>query len=158
MNINLQRLRADARLFKSTRVNSPIGKPKTGATAIIRSHFAEFKRLHSEEGLRWTEIASALSEQGVTQGDGKRITGRRLTALMRNIERQNEKEMNRNFLRAQRTDFTIQKSAYEKRKPIKLALAADLGSSNKIEQCDPIDEGDIRRNALERHAHLLKRP
>jgi hypothetical protein len=56
---------------------------KTGATEIVRKHFAELQRMHYQDGASWIEIAAGLAKQGVTQGDGKPITGRRLTASNR---------------------------------------------------------------------------
>lgn len=91
MNIDLKRLRGDVKRLKADRVASPIGKVKTGATEIIRSNFDELERLHREDGATWTEIASGLAAQGVTQGKGQPLTGRRLTALMHNIRTRAEK-------------------------------------------------------------------
>ncbi len=47
--------------------------------------------MHREDGATWTEIVAGLAAQGVTQGDGQPITGRRLTALMHNIRVQEER-------------------------------------------------------------------
>ena len=51
--------------------------------------------MHREDGATWTEIAAGLAAQGVTQGDGQPITGRRLTALMHNIRVQEERRRNK---------------------------------------------------------------
>jgi hypothetical protein len=91
MNVDLKRLRGEVKRLKAGRVASPIGKIKTGATEIIRSNFDELERLHREDGATWTEIASGLAAQGVTQGAGQPLTGRRLTALMHNIRTRTEK-------------------------------------------------------------------
>ena len=44
MKIDLRRLRSDVKRLKADRVDSPIGKIKTGATEIIRSNFDELER------------------------------------------------------------------------------------------------------------------
>lgn len=91
MGIDLERLRTDVKKLKADRQDSPIGKTKSGATQVIRSNLAELERMYREDGATWTEIAAGLAAQGVTQGDGQPITGRRLTALMHNIRRQASK-------------------------------------------------------------------
>src|ERR1700738_2350130 len=91
MKIDLKRLQSDVKRLKADRVDSPIGRVKTGATEIIRRHFGELERMHHEDGASWTEIAAGLAAQDVTQGDGQPLTGRRLTALMHNIRVRAEK-------------------------------------------------------------------
>lgn len=58
---------------------------------MIRKNIRQLERMREEDGATWTEIAAGLAAQGVTQGDGKPITGRRLTALMHNIRVQKER-------------------------------------------------------------------
>lgn len=156
MGIDLQRLRADTRRFKSTRARSPIGKPKTGATEVLRTHYAEINRMHSE-GVQWTEIAAALADQGVTQGDGEPITGRRLTALMRNIARQIERSVTAKSNRMSRKDLAISPFNRDENQKTKLALAPEITNRASAHSVECLSEGDIRRNALERHSHLLNR-
>lgn len=91
MDIDLKSLRDYVKLLKAERQDSPIGKIKSGATEIIRTNLRELERMHREDGATWTEIAAGLAAQGVTQGDGQPITGRRLTALMHNIRVQEER-------------------------------------------------------------------
>lgn len=91
MNIDLKILRDHVHSLKAERQDSPIGKIKSGATEIIRQNIAELERMHREDGATWTEIAAGLAAQGVTQGDGQPITGRRLTALMHNIRVQEQR-------------------------------------------------------------------
>lgn len=91
MSIDLERLRDYVKSLKAERRDSPIGKIKSGATEIIRKNRQELERMHREDGATWTEIAAGLAAQGVTQGDGQPITGRRLTALMHNIRVQEQR-------------------------------------------------------------------
>lgn len=95
MSIDLERLRDYVKSLKAERQDSPIGKIKSGATEVIRKNRQELERMHREDGATWTEIAAGLAAQGVTQGDGQPITGRRLTALMHNIRVQEERLRNR---------------------------------------------------------------
>lgn len=95
MSIDLERLRDYVKSLKAERQDSPIGKVKSGATEIIRKNRQELERMHREDGATWTEIAAGLAAQGVTQGDGEPITGRRLTALMHNIRVQEERLRNK---------------------------------------------------------------
>ena len=91
MNIDLKQLRNYVGQMRSGRQDSPIGKIKSGATEVIRQNLVELERMYREDGATWTEIAAGLAAQGVTQGDGQPITGRRLTALIHNIKVQQEK-------------------------------------------------------------------
>jgi hypothetical protein len=91
MSIDLDRLRNHVKQLQAERQESPIGRIKSGATEIIRRNLAELQRMHREDGATWTEIAAGLAAQGVTQGNGQPITGRRLTALMHNIRVKDEK-------------------------------------------------------------------
>jgi hypothetical protein len=91
MDIDLEHLRDFVKQLKADRQGSPIGRVKSGATEIIRKNLRQLERMHKEDGATWTEIAAGLAAQGVTQGDGEPITGRRLTALMHNIRVQEER-------------------------------------------------------------------
>lgn len=156
MNIDLKRLRGDVKRLKADRVASPIGKVKTGATEIIRSNFDELERLHREDGATWTEIASALAAQGVTQGKGQPLTGRRLTALMHNIKTRAEKLKVQTVVR-DRTRILpdrLQKDGRAARKTVSLSpeMNRPLGGRTPDQT---ISEDEIRRTELAKHAHLL---
>jgi hypothetical protein len=155
--MDMKRIRIDVRSIKARRPPSPIGRPKTGATDIIRNNYLEFYRMHHEDGVQWTEIAAALAAQGVTQGDGDAITGRRLTALMRNIALQIEKEEMKSAARARRSDVTRPGIEREDGKIAKLKLAPELTIQRTTDRDAVVSEDEIRRGQLERHAHLLKR-
>jgi len=156
MNIDLKRLHTDVKRLKAARVGSPIGKIKTGATEIIRNNFDELVRLHHEDGATWTEIASGLAAQGVTQGEGQPLTGRRLTALMHNVRTRAEKLKSKAIVR-DRTNILperLQKDGRTAKKTVSLSpeMTRPLGRSLPDET---FSEDEIRRAELAKHAHLL---
>lgn len=156
MNVDLKRLRGDVKRLKAARVVSPIGKIKTGATEIIRNNFDELERLHHEDGASWTEIASGLAAQGVTQGEGQPLTGRRLTALMHNVRTRAEKLKSKAIVR-DRTNILperLQKDGRNAKKTVSLSpeMSRPLGG---ILPDETISEDEIRRAELAKHAHLL---
>ncbi|UYO54612.1 hypothetical protein [Rhodopseudomonas palustris] len=156
MEINVKRLRSDVNRLKRERRASPIGKAKTGATEIIRKHFVELERLHYQDGASWTEIAAALAEQGVTQGDGKPITSRRLTALMNNIRVQAKRNDQQKSSVASGQRSVRPSGARASKNRVSVSLAPELlrsphGKSPEL----TLSEEEIRRAELARHAHLL---
>ena len=156
MDIDLKRVRSEVKRLKANRVASPIGKVKTGATEIIRTNFDELERLHREDGATWTEIASALASQGVTQGEGQPLTGRRLTALMHNIRTRAEK-LKGKAIAQDRTKILpdrLQRDGRAARKTVSLSpeMSRPLGGSTPDQT---ISEDEIRRAELAKHAHLL---
>jgi hypothetical protein len=157
MAIDTKRLGMDVRRMKAIRIDTPIGRMKTGATNVIRKNYSELLRMHNEDNCRWTEIAKALGDQGVTQGDGDPLTGRRLTALMHNIARQREKERTRIVSRSQRVDISPDHVGHKDERKSKLKLARELIEPTTPRQNTVLSEEDIRRTEFERHAHLIKR-
>lgn len=157
MDIDLKGLRAHVKQLKARRASSPIGKIKTGATEVIRANFEEIERLHREEGASWKEIASGLAAQGVTQGEGQPLTGRRLTALMHNIRTRAEKlkikggARNRTTMASRR----VQDVPTGKRVSLSPEMNRPAVGSNLP---DSISEDEIRRSELAKHAHLLRKP
>lgn len=157
MDIDLRGLRAHLKQLKARRATSPIGKIKTGATEVIRANFDELERLHHEEGASWTEIASGLAAQGVTQGEGQPLTGRRLTALMHNIRTRAEKlkgkggARNRTAIASRR----LQDVPTGKRVSLSPEMSMPAAGNNLP---DTISEDEIRRSELAKHAHLLRKP
>jgi hypothetical protein len=158
MKIDLKRLRSDVNRLKAGRVDSPIGKIKTGATEIIRRHFDELERMHHEDGAAWNEIAAGLAAQGVTQGDGQPLTGRRLTALMHNIRVRAEKLEEKAAMRSPRKHLSnsIKNLGGRSRKTVSLASEMSRPRIEKLPD-EMISEGEIRRAELSKHAHLLRK-
>jgi hypothetical protein len=155
--MDLKKLRADVQKLKAKRTPSPIGRTKTGATAILRKNYSEILFMHENDGLRWTEIALALAAQGVTQGNGAPITGRRITALMRNLALQAERETSNSASRLQRKDIAPHQIEHRDDTKTKLRLAPELTAQKTNHPIAVVSEDEIRRGLLERHAHLLKR-
>jgi hypothetical protein len=158
MNIDLKRLRADVKQLKASRVASPIGKIKTGATEIIRSNFEEIERLYREDGASWTEIASGLAAQGVTQGEGQPLTGRRLTALMHNIRTRAEKLKSKAIVRdrAKIPPGRLQKDGPAIKKTVSLSPEMNRPVVGNLPD-EIVSEDEIRRTELAKHAHLLRK-
>ncbi|MGY4329427.1 hypothetical protein ACVWWG_003844 [Bradyrhizobium sp. LB7.2] len=158
MNIDLKGLRAHVKQLKARRATSPIGKIKTGATEVIRAAFEEIERLHREEGASWTEIASGLAAQGVTQGDGQPLTGRRLTALMHNIRTRAEKlkgeAIVRDRTKTPRERFQKDDPTAKRTVSLSPEMSRPLGGS--VPELT-INEDEIRRTELAKHAHLLRK-
>jgi len=158
MQIDLKRLRSDVKRLKASRVDSPIGKVKTGATEVIRRHFDELERMHQEDGASWTEIAAGLAAQGVTQGDRHPLTGRRLTALMHNIRARAEKLKSKAAQRRPSEIFpkTAQRPGGQSKKTVSLAPEMSRLRSEKLPD-QAISEEEIRGAELSKHAHLLRK-
>jgi hypothetical protein len=155
MDIDLKRLRADVKRLKASRVASPIGKIKTGATEIIRTNFDELERMHYEDGATWPEIAAGLAAQGVTQGDGLPITGRRLTALMHHIRVRAGKLKRKGLIQVPgKTEPPTQRLGRAAKKTVSLSpeMNRPIGGSFPDKT---ISEDEIRRAELSKHAHLL---
>jgi hypothetical protein len=160
MKIDLKKLRTDVEGKKRTRTASPIGKVKTGATKVIRENMVELRQMHAE-GATWPELAAGLALQGVTQGDGDPISGRRLTALMHNISVGDAKlEANNNGTRrgaaSTRVPLLRQQSTPG---PKSVTLAAEMRNvpPPKESSAPVLDEQELRLAELTKHAHLLKR-
>lgn len=157
MDIDLKGLRAHVKQLKARRASSPIGKIKTGATEVIRANFEEIERLHREEGASWKEIASGLAAQGVTQGEGQPLTGRRLTALMHNIRTRAEKLKSKGDARNRTTMASRRVQDVPTGKRVSLSPEMNRPAvGNNLP--DTISEDEIRRSELAKHAHLLRKP
>lgn len=157
MNIDLKGLRAHVKQLKARRATSPIGKIKTGATEVIRANFEEIERLHHEEGASWTEIASGLAAQGVTQGDGQPLTGRRLTALMHNVRTRARKLESKGAARNRTAIVSkrLQDVPIGKRVSLSSEMNRTVIGGNLPEEI--VSEDEIRRTELAKHAHLLRK-
>jgi hypothetical protein len=153
MDIDLKRLRTEVKRLKAGRVASPIGKIKTGATEVIRNNFDELERMHREDGATWPEIAGGLATQGVTQGDGLPITGRRLTALMHHIRVRADK-LKGLIQVPSKTMPPVQKLGRTAKKKVSLSPEMNRQVTGSLPD-KTISEDEIRRAELSKHAHLL---
>jgi hypothetical protein len=158
MKIDLKRLRSDITRLKADRVDSPIGKRKTGATEIIREHFDELERMHYEDGASWNEIAAGLAAQGVTQGKGEELTGRRLTALMHNIRIRRTKLKTKGTARQPGSQPPNSTPRPRGRSSKTVSLSPEMSRPKSHRQPDQvISEDELRRDALAKHAHLIRK-
>ncbi|RYB06601.1 hypothetical protein [Lichenibacterium ramalinae] len=107
MPVDVERLRRDAAALGGSRNKDA---RSSGAMALVRAHLAEIERLRAE-GITWTDIAAALAAQGVRRRDGGPISGRRLTALIDSIRRQDAKRQKAMARRISRGDLVPAPSA-----------------------------------------------
>lgn len=158
MAIDLKRLRTDVTRHKAARSASPIGQIKTGATDIIRQNLRELERMHREDGALWTEIAAGLAAQGVTQGKGHPITGRRLNKLISNIKAQATKMKNKEPAHSlhKLVRGSVRKPSWSVKKTVMLAPEMKR-QQRKVIDDRVVSEEEIRLAELRKHAHLLKK-
>lgn len=91
MTLDLKRLRIDASRFQTERSKSRSSRETTGTTKAIRAALPQIYSLRGD-GVQWSAIAAALAAQGIVQGKARvPLTTNRLTALVRQIELQNQK-------------------------------------------------------------------
>src|SRR5579859_486079 len=91
MTLDIKRLSRDASRFQAERSMSPSSRETTGTTKAIRDVLPQIYSLR-EAGVQWSAIASALAAQGIVQGKARiPLTTNRLTALVRQIELQNQR-------------------------------------------------------------------
>lgn len=158
MGIDLKRLRFDVKRHKAARSASPIGRIKTGATDIIRKNLRELERMNREDGALWTEIAAGLATQGVTQGNGRPITGRRLNKLISNIKVQAAKKKNKELTRSlpEPAPDPVRKQSRPAKKTVTLAPEM-MRQQRKVIDDRVISEEEIRLAELQKYTHLLKK-
>jgi hypothetical protein len=168
MKIDFKRLRREVERRKSARSTSSHGRIKTGATAVIREHLPDLERMHAD-GAIWDEIAAGLSAQGVRQGNGKPLTGRRLTALIHNIKTREAKlapgrtnalssEAARVEPRHRPTTAAIsQAKQHPGRSALTLATEMAEPKAARAQTSPDLDEQALRRAEFAQHAHLLKK-
>lgn len=168
MKIDFKRLRREVEQRKSARATSPRGRTNTGATAVIRKHLPDLERMHAD-GAIWDEIAAGLSAQGVKQGNGKPLTGRRLTALIHSIKTREAKlaagGANAPSLEAARieprhhsmTGTISQAKQHPSRSTLTLATEMAERKTARVQTNPDLDEQALRRAEFAKHAHLLKK-
>jgi hypothetical protein len=153
MALDLRRLRTDASRLQTERSKSRSSRETTGTTRAIRAALPEIYKLR-EDGVQWSAIAAALAAQGIVQGkDRTSLTTNRLTALVRQIELQNEK----------RAAKPAKKGAVAKSKKFamqnrRLSLSPDVESETQaVAGRPPQSEDEIRRFAFERVRRMTKK-
>jgi hypothetical protein len=143
VTLDLKRLRADASKLQNERSKSRSSRETTGTTRAIRAALPEIYKLR-EDGVQWSVIAASLAAQGIVQGqDRTPLATNRLTALVRQIELQNEK---RAAKRAKKGVVTrAEKVAMQNPH---LSLSPELGQKTRaVGGRPPQSEDEIRRLA-----------
>lgn len=127
--LDLKRLAEDVDTLRRSRPAGlgPGGRRLTGSMAIVRDNLDALEALKAG-GSSWVDIAAGLAAQGVTQGEGDPITGKRLTALISSVKREVAKEAAKQEAaqarRARRPDLRQAPATPSRR----LRLASDLTS------------------------------
>lgn len=143
--LDVSRLRQDVEAneaAKEARGAKRDGRVKSGSMQAVRENLSQIKSLHAD-GHIWNTIAEALATQGMTQGDGDPITGRRLSALVSAIEKQAERRGHKLAARRQRRD--IVQSAHASR------LSSDLSATPRHQpsRSNAPSEDQLRRERLD---------
>ncbi|XUJ36332.1 hypothetical protein ACQ5SK_15705 [Bradyrhizobium japonicum] len=153
MTLDIKRLRADASRLQNERSKSRSSRETTGTTRAIRAALPEIYKLR-EDKVQWSAIAAALAAQGVVQGkDQTPLTTNRLTALVRQIELQNEKRAAKTARKG--VSPKAQKFAMQNQR---LSLSSELKAETQAVEDRPSEsQDDIRRLAFERVQRMTEK-
>ncbi|MGY3602752.1 MULTISPECIES: hypothetical protein [unclassified Bradyrhizobium] len=153
MTLDLRRLRTDASRLQTERSKSRSSRETTGTTRAIRAALPEIYKLR-DDGVQWSAIAAALAAQGIVQGrDRIPLTTNRLTALIRQIEVQNERRAARPAKKGAGTK--PKKIAMQNRS---LSLSPELRAETQaVDDRPPQSEDEIRRLAFERVQRMTEK-
>jgi hypothetical protein len=170
MRLDLKRFRHDLAAERNEQVakTNHGARQLTGAMATIRNFLPEINRKRALH-FTWSQIASGLAAQGVMQikaGNRIPISGRRVSALVDSIRRQDNRRQHADELRAMRSDrpheptpeVAMPNEQILKNRPLR--LSADLNAGVMPAALDPnsvITELTLRRTALEGIQGLLKK-
>ena len=134
---DFRQLHADALKFETEQSKSRSSRERTGTTKAIRAALGHIYRLR-EDGIKWSAIAAALAAQGIVQGKARvPLTTNRLTALVRQIEVQNQKRAAKKEVIAEQKDIAMQnRGASLSSAPVKKtrAVGADAPRLNRRSQ------------------------
>ncbi len=159
-SIDLKKLRRTVAARQAARPTGvgPGGRVGSGAMALVRSNLAAFDELRAG-GATWAEIAAGLAEQGMTQGDGEAITAKRLTALVTLVRKADATRAAKASARQGRGDVaaTEPASIVKRKGETKLRLSAELASSSLTVEDRGPSEGELRREAFDRHDNLFRK-
>jgi hypothetical protein len=149
MTIDSKRLTKDSADAQATTAANGHARRRTGATAVIEPVLPVIYELRARNH-SWAAIAAALAKQGVVQGNGKPIMGRRLTALICAINKRVRRQEDRLAYRAKRRDLApLPKQNHS------LALSTDLSTPAAAATIVAASEEDIRRQDFEDSVRLL---
>lgn len=176
MAIDRRRLARDAKAAEKARPVRSVGRPSTGALAVVEANIETIKALRAD-GVRWAAIAAALSEQGVHQivdGERRPLSATRLTGFVRVIKKRAERAAVESDRRAARPglvgvgshDHTeaiqpsspdLQGVAAPSTRPIALSPELEPGPNTLRAKVGPYaSEEDLRRDALDTVRKLTK--
>ena len=154
MTLDLKRLRADAAKLQTTQSKSGSSRETTGTTKAIRAALPEIYKLR-EQGIQWSVIAAALAAQGIVQGkDRSPLTTNRLTALVRQIERQAEKRQAKHSKKAAIAVRPIENALQIRHLSLSPVLKADARAADDRPSQS---EDEIRRLAFERVQRMTEK-
>lgn len=161
--LDLKRLVKDVDALRKSRPADlgPGGRRLTGAMAIVRDNREALEALHAA-GTSWVDIAAGLSAQGLMQGEGDPLTGKRLTALIASVKRQAAKRAEAEARRKARPDLprpSVPRPPGLSPRAATSRLAPELQPRSSPPPGDdaPLSEAEIRRMQAERHSHLFKK-
>lgn len=148
--IDIRKLAADVGREHAKRI------PRIGsnAMAIIRENLTTIAALRGE-GATWDAIASGLTAQGVLHRDGRPLTGKRLTALIDSIRRQDLRRQAKRDKRLARTDLA---RAPPRPGRARLGLAEELLAPGEPVAAAPTGDAEeaIRRQRYQATKSLFK--
>lgn len=165
--LDLKRLAKDVDTLRMSRPLGvgPGGRRLTGAMAIVRDNLDALEALHAA-GASWVDLAAGLAAQGVTQGEGEPLTGKRLTALIASVRRQAARRVVAEARRRARPDLPRAALTTQQAPPSDLPLRSTASRLAPELQAPPVpppnddaplSEAEIRRIQAERHSHLFKK-
>lgn len=167
--LDLKRLARDVDTLRMSRPVGvgPGGRRLTGAMAIVRDNLEALEVLHAA-GASWVDLAAGLTAQGVTQGQGDPLTGKRLTALIASVKRQAARHAAAEARRMTRLDLVrppavsvTRQDPPPDRAPAaptpRLAPELQARPAPPPSEDAPLSEAEIRRIQAERHSHLFKK-
>ena len=156
MPIDLDALKTSASRHEALAKASNKG-PQT--FAAVREALPMIRELRAD-GVSWASIAAALGEHGVMQGKGetfKPITRERLSAIVAQIEKAEQKAAQKRADRARRPDLTV--PAKQKTSGSTVGLSPELRAQSKADDISPEpfeDEETIRRRNRDASLRFLK--
>ncbi len=124
---------------------------------IVRGNLDALQRRH-DAGATWVEIAAALANQGVVQGNVAPITGKRLTALIASVRLQQAKRAAKAVLRSERGDVFVERPPVDApARPLRLAKELIKGASPSMSLASPNVEDALRQENYEKYSKLFRK-
>lgn len=153
MTIDSKQFQRDAKALQKARLRRKGPSTMAAVRAVLPAIYAL-----RADGVLWSEIATALGNQGITQGKGKKripITTGRLTALVRQIEKQSPKTSNETR-QASKKSKQLEDPIALQSPAVSLALDLDRKVENADGKSTPSEE-DLRHAALDKIQSVLRK-